>query len=1033
MKHVFKFLVLMFFLTGTLEAWTQTITVTGQVTDENQEGLPGVNVLLKGTTTGVSTDTSGNFSFAVPHENAVLVFSFIGYLTQEATVGANHKVNVSLLPDTKDLDEVVVVAFGTQKKSDMVGSITTIKPSELKIPSSNLTAALAGRASGVIAYQRSGEPGQDNADFFIRGVTTFGYKQDPLILIDGIEVSSTELARLQVDDVASFSILKDATATALYGSRAANGVILVTTKEGEVGEVKVTLRLENNISMPTRNIKLADPITYMKLANEAVLTRDPLGVTLYSDRKIENTMAGNNPVVYPANDWRDILFKDYTMNQAVNLSVKGGGKIARYYVSGSYNKDNGLMKVDKRNNFNSNIDLKSYTLLSNVNINLTKTTELTVRMNGNFDDYTGPIYGGTSMYNKVMNSNPVLFPAYYPIDEAHKYLGHIMFGNYDKGQYINPYADMVKGYKEYSRSVMQAQLELGQDLSFVTKGLTFSAMVNTNRRSYFGVNRSYTPFWYTLSGYDSYTDTYGLTNINPEKGTEYLNYSEDDPTTSSSFYLESKFSYSREFNKHGISGLLIYMAQTQLDANTGDLQKSLPYRNMGVSGRATYEYDKRYYSEFNFGYNGSERFDAKHRFGFFPSVGLAWTVSNEKFFTNDVKRIISKLRLRGTYGIIGNDAIGSEDDRFFYLSNVNMNNSARAATFGRDPGSLYTLNGISISRYANPNISWEISTQKNLALEVSLFEKLNINVEYFSQYRDNILMTRSSIPVEAGFSSAIRANVGEASGSGVDMSVDYKQFFKNDFWITAMGNFTFSRSKYQFYEEPRYDEAYRYHKGNSIHQTYGLIAERLFIDDAEVANSPVQSFGEYGAGDIKYLDVNRDGKVTEADKVPIGNPTMPEMVYGFGFSLGYKAFDVSAFFQGSANSSFWINPVATSPFVGENQLLKAYADSYWSEDNRNVYALWPRLSTEVSSNNTQTSTWFMRDGSFLRLKQVEIGYTLPERLQKLVHTTNFRIYVSASNLLTFSKFKLWDIEMGGNGLGYPIQKTINFGVYLNIN
>ncbi len=1011
--------------------------------------LPSVSIKVKGTNLGTFTDLNGKYILDVPDENAILIFSMVGFESQEIPVKSKDVINVTLNYTNSNLDEVVVVAFGTQKKSDMVGSVTSINPSALKIPSSNLTNALAGRAAGVIAYQRSGEPGQDNSEFFIRGVTTFGYKKDPLILIDGVELSTTDLARLQVDDIANFSILKDATATALYGSRAANGVILVTTKNGIVGKAKLSFRLENSISTPTKNIELADPITYMKLSNEAVLTRDPLGAVLYEDRRIENTIPGSNSFAYPNTDWREVMFKDYTSNQRANLSVSGGGGVARYYVSGSMNNDNGLMKLDKRNNFNNNINLKSYSLRSNVNIDLTKSTELIVRLSGNFDDYSGTIDGGKSMYEKVMRTNPVLFPAYYPSDESNAYLNHIMFGNYEDGSYLNPYADMVKGYKEYSRSLMLAQLELKQNLSFLTEGLSLSAMVNTTRNSYFDVRRSYKPFWYTMSGYDDQTGSFALTNINPTTGAEYLSYNEGPTTVNSTLYLESRLNYNREFNKHGLSAMVVSMAQTRLNANAGDLQKSLPYRNLGLSGRTTYDYDKRYYAEFNFGYNGSERFYQDQRFGFFPSVGVAWTVSNETFFKK-IKPIISSLRLRGTYGQIGNDAIGSADDRFFYLSNVDMNDPARRAFFGNDSGNMYLLNGISSSRYSNQGITWEISTQKNIALELGLFNKVNIIAEYFSQYRDQILMTRASIPVEAGFSAPIKANLGAASSNGVDISMDYKHSFSQGLWLSAMGNFTYAKSKYEVYEEPLYKEAYRYKKGNSIYQKYGYIAERLFIDDKEAANSPRQNFGEYGGGDIKYLDVNRDGEITEADMVPIGNSTMPEIVYGFGFSAGYKNFDVSAFFQGLANESFWINSEATSPFANfrydseiksgalannklSNQLLKAYADSHWSEDHPDVYAVWPRLSPNINKNNTQPSTWFMRDGTLLRLKQVEIGYSLPEKLLKKIHTSKLRIYANASNLLTFSKFGLWDVEMGGDGLGYPIQKVFNIGLNISIN
>ena len=996
--------------------------IKGVITDLKGP-LPGATVTILGTTRGVLTDVDGSYTIeANPGDK--LIFTFIGMEPQTVEVGSQTVINIQMKGKVAELDEVTVVAYGTQKKESVIGSITTVRPSELKVPSSNLTTALAGRVAGLISYQRSGEPGQDNADFFVRGVTTFGYKTDPLILIDGIELSSTDLARLQTDDIASFSIMKDATATALYGARGANGVILVTTKQGVEGKAKLSIRVENSFSAPTDNVELADPVTYMKLANESVLTRDPLGVTLYSEEKIANTAKGLNPLIYPANDWRKLLFKDYAMNQRVNLNIRGGGTIARYYVAASYSKDNGILNVDDRNNFNSNIDLKKYTLRSNVNIDVTPSTELIVRLSGSFDDYSGPLDGGSGMYNKVMHSNPVLFPAYYPADEKHAYVRHIMFGNYNNGEYLNPYADMVQGYKDYTRSQMIAQFEMKQDLKGITEGLNARAMFNTTRNSYFDVSRSYNPYYYTLGSYDPLKGEYTYNLLNEDSGTEYLGYNEGLKTITSDIYLEAALNYNRTFKKHGVSGMLVYIMKENLSANAGDLQKSLPYRNLGLSGRATYSYANKYFTEFNFGYNGSERFHKKNRFGFFPSAGLAWNISNEEFW-KPFKSTVSGLKVRTSYGLVGNDAIGSASDRFFYLSLVNMNDGGKSAKFGRD--NTYSRNGVTVNRYANNDITWEVSEKKNVALEVGLWDKVNIIAEYFNEYRKNILMTRAYVPNTMGLSSSIRSNVGAASGSGTDISIDYQKSWANRMWLSVRGNFTYAASKYEVYEEPQYAEPWRYRTGNSLSQNYGYIAEKLFIDEAEVANSPTQ-FGDYGAGDIKYLDVNRDGRITEADKVPIGNPTTPEIVYGFGFSLGYKDFDFSAFFQGLANESFWIDVSATSPFNNETQLLKAYADSYWSEDNRNIYALWPRLSPTVNSNNNQTSTWFMRDGSFLRLKQLELGYTLPKKIQKGLSTSAFRIYCSATNLFSLSKFKMWDAEMGGNGLGYPLQRTFNIGL-----
>jgi TonB-linked SusC/RagA family outer membrane protein len=1008
---------------------TKSVQISGSVFDENNEPVPGAMIVVKGTTRGVSTDVDGTFVIQATPED-YLEISFLGYQPLTVPVGKQTFIHVSLKPQTNELDEVTIVAFGKQKKESVISSITTVNVKDLKVPSSNLTTAFAGRMAGLISYQRSGEPGQDNADFFIRGVTTFGYKTSPLILIDGIELSTTDLARIHTDDIASFSILKDATATALYGARGANGVILVTTKQGVEGKAKLTVRVENSWTTPTQNVELADPVTYMRLANEAVLTRDPLGITRYSDKKIAGTQTGENPIFYPANNWRELLFKDYAMNQRVNLNVTGGGNIARYFVSASYSRDNGILKVDKRNNFNNNINLQKYTLRSNVNIDITKSTELIVRLSGNFDDYTGPLNGGSQMYNLVMHSNPVLFPAYYPASEQYKYVNHIMFGNYDQAQYVNPYAQMVRGYKDYNRSQMIAQLDLRQDLNMFTEGLSARAMFNVTRDSYYEISRAYNPYYYELAYYDPLTNDYQLNLLNEDSGSEYLGWGQGAKTVDSDIYVEAAVDYNRVFNeKHGVSGLLVFIMKDKMIADAENLQETLPYRNLGVSGRATYSWNSRYFTEFNFGYNGSERFHESHRFGFFPSAGIGWSISNETFW-EPFKKTISNLKLRGTYGLSGNDAIGSAQDRFFFMSIVNMNDTNKAASFGENNGS-YRRNGITIDRYANNDITWEVSEKKNIALEVGLWSKINIIAEYFNEYRKNILMSRNTIPNTTGLRTdgvyGIRANTGEASGRGTDISIDYQQSWYNGLWLTARGNFTYASSRYEVYEEPSYDEYWRYRKGNALSQNYGYIAEKLFIDEAEVSNSPRQ-FGDYKAGDIKYLDVNRDGVITEADRVPIGNPTTPEIVYGFGFSSGYKNFDLSAFFQGLANESFWINYATTSPFYDETQLLKAYADNYWSEENRNIYALWPRLSTTLISNNNQTNTWFMRDGSFLRLKQVEVGYTLPQKLLNKLKATTCRIYFTGVNLFLLSKFKMWDVEMGGMGLGYPLQKTFNVGL-----
>lgn len=1009
--------------------------VKGKVMGVDNEPLPGVTILIVGSTRGVTTDLDGTFSIDNIKNTDKLTVSFIGMETQTITVGNQTELLIKLKEKIDELEEVTVVAFAKQKKESVIASVTTIKPSELKVPSSNLTTAFAGRMSGMISYQRSGEPGADNADFFIRGVTTFeAGRANPLILIDGVEMTKEDLSRLTTDDIASFSIMKDANATALYGARGANGVILVNTKEGKEGKISVSFRLEGSYSAPTENVKLADPVTYMKLHNEAVRTRDPLAALPYSTKKIVNTEKGVNPLLYPAVDWQDMLFNNHTFNQRYNLNISGGGKVARYYVAAAYTKDNGIIKMDKRNNFNNNIKVNRYVLRSNVNINLTKTTEAIVRLHGAFDDYSGPLDSGTELYKKAINASPVLFLPYYPADEANRYTEHILFGNYDKGNYMNPYAEMVKGYQTYDRSNMLAQFELKQNFDFITEGLSARALFNVNRYSRLANTHSYKPFYYSIAQSADNPEEYKLSALNPDGGTDYLEYNKGARDLTSSMYVEAAIQYNRKFaDKHTVSGLLVYTLRESKNGNADNLQLALPHRNIGLAGRFTYGYDDRYFVEANFGYNGSERFAQQERFGFFPSIGGGWIVSNEKFMKK-YDKWLTKLKLKATYGLVGNDAIGADEDRFFYLSQVNMSNKDKGFTFGEDFN--YTRQGISISRYADPTITWEVGRKMNLGFELNLWNSLEVQLDYFTEHRSKILQKRSFIPSIMGLQATPSSNVGKAKGHGIDLSLDYSRSFSQDWWASFQGNFTYASSKYILYEEPDYsDTPWLFHEGQKISQEWGLVAERLFLDEEEVKNSPKQMFGEYGAGDIKYKDINGDQIIDDRDKVPIGFPKTPEIIYGFGISTGYKNFDLSCFFQGSARSSFWINPAATAPFVGGTSpraLLQYWADDHWSESNKNIYALWPRLADKQIKNNEQTSTWFMRDGTFLRFKTLEIGYTLPKKLTQKVSLQRVRLYATGNNLLVWSKFKMWDPEMAGNGLAYPLQRVFNIGINIDL-
>lgn len=1003
------------------------------------------------TANGTVSNSNGEFSIGVADQNSVLVFSFLGYEPQELIVGDRRILTVILKTSAQELKDVVVVGFGTQKKESLVSAITTVKPSELKGPTSNLTTMLGGQIAGMISYQRSGEPGQDNAEFFIRGVGSFGAgKVNPLILIDGIESSSTDLARLQPDDIADFSVLKDATASAVYGARGANGVVLVNTKSGREGKTQFNFRAENSISTNTRNFRFADNITYMQLANEAVLTRNPQSPLTYSKDKIERTRLGDNPVLYPNNNWIDQLIKPSTMNQRFNANISGGGRVARFYLAGTFNIDNGVLRNDAGNDFKNNISLKNYSIRSNTDLQLTKTTVATVRVYAQFDDYHGPIGGGQHIFNSAMSANPVAFPSVYPQSYSpattHPMFGSALTPNSTGQLYTNPYAQMVSGYQVNNTSTINAQLEFKQDFGFWVPGLTARAMGYTQRYSFFSTTRQYNPFYYradlTSQGVvlTPYNDGGNASIGTP--GTEYLNYNEGEKKVSTAYYGEAVVNYNRTFDdKHQVTGMLIGTIRHSIVGNAGSLEGSLPSRNLGLSGRFTYGFDSRYLLEFNFGYNGSERFAGNKRWGFFPSIGGGWVVSNEKFFGR-LKRVVSDMKLRVSYGLIGNDQIGDVNDRFFYLSNVNLNQTGdRSQIFGEN--FLYGRPGIETTRYANYDIGWEESRQLNLGLDLKI-AGVNLIVEPYWQERSNILLDRTYIPATMGLSAKVKANTGKAKSHGVDVSADYSKFFRSGFWTTLRGNFTYATNEITVYDEPNYpaNEYYRSRLGYPFGQTWGYVAERLFVDDDEVANSPEQKFGDIpvAAGDIKYRDINGDGQITEADKIPVGHPTTPEINYGFGGTIGYKNFDLSVFFQGSARSSIFIDAGAISPFVmksgddagNQNGLLRVVANDHWSEDNRNLYAFWPRLSDRMNENNTQVSTWWMRNGAMLRLKSLELGYNLPAKAARKIGMTKLRVYVNASNLFVVSNFKLWDPEMGANGLGYPLQRVFNVGLSIGL-
>ena len=998
------------------------IKITGQVLDENGEGIPGANIVIKGNSTlGTVTNVEGNFTLMAP-ENSTLVASFIGYTPVEIPLKGKKVVVFKLVPDAQSLEEVVVVGFGTQKKASVVGAVQSIKPAELRVPSSNLSTSFAGRIAGVISMQRTGEPGADGANFWIRGAATFSGTTDPLIFIDGVEVSAGDMNAIPSEAIENFSILKDASATALYGARGANGVILITTRTGkDLEKARINVRIDNTFTAPTRTLKLADAVTAMKLRNEAILTRNPDGTPAFSDDKIQGTLGGRNQYVYPNVDWFDYMFKDYSMNQSANLNVMGGTKKVDYFISASINNDNGMLKKDPNNTFDNNIQNLRYSFQSNVGAWLTSSTKVNVRINSQIVNYNGPSTSMDDLYKYVMEAPSMYFAPVYPNINRED---HTIFGNKSGGPigsggfsiYRNPYASMVQGSSKQSAYTINTAFELEQKLDFLTKGLNFKALVSFKNWSKTTVNRSFSPYFYELQNPQEQEDGSYLYDYNSiSKGRTALETSTS-TTGDRLMNLQATLNYQRMFgDKHDVGAMLVYL-QREYNLNNPDnnYYNTLPERNQGLAGRVTYAYDGRYLAEFNFGYNGSENFEKGSRYGFFPSLAVGYLISNEKFF-EPLTKVISNLKIRASYGVVGNADIGS--NRFPYLTKVDLGGAG--FVFGDQWQT--SSNGATITTYGAEKVTWEIGKKYNVGFDLGLFNKLSLNVDFFREDRKDIFLRRNTIPAESGITGDLRpyGNLGKVRNQGVDMSLDYNHAVRKDFMISAKGTFTYAKNQYMEIDEPDYEYAYMSQVGRPLNQYKGYIALGLFKDQEEIDNSPKQILtGVVQPGDIKYADLNNDGKIDGNDQTYIGNPELPQISYGLGVSIQYKKWDASIFFQGVGKRSIMLSDI--HPFGGESYgVMQFVADNHWTEANPNPEAMYPRLTNGKNNNNNPNSTYWLRDGSYIRLKNVELGYSYKF----------LRAYISGQNLLTFSKFKLWDPELyTSNGLKYPTQIMGSIGL-----
>ena len=1009
-------------LTGS-SAFAQDRNVTGIILDETDTGIAGAYVVVKGETRGAMTDDQGRFNISVSPSD-VLIASFLGYTDEEVTVGNQTNLTIKLIPQANELEGVVKVAYGTQRKASVIGSISTVDMGVLAQSQGNLSTSLAGKLAGVVAIQKTGEPGA-SADFWIRGVSTFGANSTPLILVDGVERS---MDMVDTEDIASLSILKDASATALYGVRGANGIVLITTRRGNESAPQINVKVETGMTSPVKLPEMAGTGEFIDFLNNMYVNSGQEAI--FNDFQKEMYLSGADPDLYPSVDWVNEVFKRQAMTTKANVSVTGGTKNVRYYVGGSYYLEDGILNTAANERYDAQMSYQRFNFRTNVDINLTKSTVLGMNLSTQFTVRNSPAAGLDALLQQTMTMTPTAIPLKYSDGTLAAVKGA-----------ANPYNLLnEKGYSNASSNVAQSTVSLTQDFSeLITEGLNARVAFSFDATNSNTLNRSIMPKTYRAIGRGEPTEENPLGPLQYEVIDDYAGYITLGTSHSGQRYInfEGSLNYERQFNyAHRVSAMVLYSMRSLSHTHPSSYIAAFPYKSMGVASRATYSYKDRYFVEFNVGYNGSENFAPGHRFGLFPAVAVGYMISNEPWWEG-ISDTINLLKFKASYGKVGNDQIGGSR-RFAY--NTTINTGATGAAWGTVPNSTATgyttVGGITTDEEGNAFVEWEEATKANAGIELGLFNDLTIQADLFQDYRDGIFLMRQSTPSAVGLQKDQYVNIGEMLNRGFDMSAEYDHTFANGFRVSARANFTFNRNRLIYNDQPTPVEEYLSQVGFAYGQRKGLVSCGLFKDQADIDSWPVQTFGNVQPGDIKYKDINGDGKVDQYDMVAIGYTTIPEINYGFGLSLGYKGFDASVFFSGVGHVSRQIGGsnlygASSSPQL-TGQVFKDVAKNHWTVENPDINAPYPRLGTTRSNNNVQTSDYWTRDMSFLRLKNAEIGYTLPKRVTKKAGISALRVYVAGTNLLTFSNFKLWDPELDtAYGTRYPITRNVSLG--LNIN
>ena len=1013
--------------------------ISGRVTDIKGEPLIGVNVTVDGDANGSITNMDGLYEIFVTKKSVVLKFTYIGFKTSEIRTNASTNIyDVTLEEQVNELEETVIVGYGTQRKISNIGAQSSMKMEDIKTPSASLTTTLAGRLAGVVAVQRTGEPGKDAADIWIRGISTPN-TSSPLVLVDGVERSFNDI---DPEDIESLTTLKDASATAVYGVRGANGVILIKTKPGKVGKPTVSADYYESFTRFTKMVDLADGITYMNAANEAM--RNDGIATKYTEDQIRNTIAGKDPYLYPNVDWLKEIFNDWGHNRRVNVNVRGGSEKVAYYASVSYFNETGMTVTDKNiDTYDSKMKYSRYNFTTNLNIDVTPTTKVEIGAQGYLGEGNYPAISSADLYNAAMSISPVEYPKMFFVNgEA------FVPGTSTNNNFNNPYSQATRrGYDNLTKNQIYSNLRVTQDLDMLTKGLKLTAMYAFDVYNEIHVHQDRAESTY------NFLDTSVPYDMNGQpilqriyEGSNVLSYTQE-TSGNKKTYLEASLNYDRTFNDdHRVSALFLFNQQSKLLYPKGTLEDAIPYRMMGIAGRATYSWKDRYFAEFNIGYNGAENFSPKHRFGTFPAFGVGWVVSNEKFW-QPLSKAVSFLKIRYADGKVANSEVS--DRRFMYLDQMKENG---------DYGYKFGPNGTKWSGYETVNMAvdliWEESRKQDLGIDLKLFnDDLSIVFDLFKERRENILLKREhSIPSFLGYNtSAPYGNIGIIENKGFDGTIEYNKRINKDWVIALRGNVTFNKDKWIQGELPEQKYEWMNQYGHNINGVKGYVAEGLFtqaeiddmarwesLSDANKAITPkpfASQFGTVKAGDIKYKDLNNDGQIDAYDQTYISRGDVPTTVYGFGFTVGWKDLSVGMMFQGVAGAERVLNGSSVNPFNGGGGSGNLYSNigDRWTEENPDQNAFYPRLSygseTTSNINNFQKSTWWVRNMNFLRLKTLQISYNLPKPWVNKVHLKNAAVYVMGTNLFTLSRFKLWDPELNtDNGASYPNTTSYSVGI-----